>query len=138
MCIIESSILDMTSTIGFYIVKLLAIALISTYYFILGSIMSITINRFTPRRDVKQMSTLRLFIEILLSFIAIGIGYYFIRKIVRIVPFPLEGLYDFEKTRLKEMSGGIIVSYVVFTYQQKLAERLLEFASRMNGFAHNS
>ena len=116
---------------GFYVVKIIAIFLVTLYYFIFGSIMSTFVNAFTPDRDVNKLSTLQLFFEIMISFGVIGILYYFLRKFIRNIPYPFDGFYGFQHKSLKEMGGGIIVAFVVFTYQTKLTERLIEFRNRL-------
>jgi len=116
--------------LGFYTIKIIAIMVVSIYYFIFGSIISVFVNKFTPERNVKRMTTFRLIVEIATSFAFIGVFYYFLRKFIRVIPFPLDGYFGFKNVSLREMTGGIIVAFVIFTYQTKLTERLLELRER--------
>ena len=119
--------------LGFYFVKSFSIFLTSIYYFISGSSMSIVLNKIIPEdTDLKNKNTLQLILEVMVIFGLIGLGFYFIRVFVKNIPNPLEGLFSFQSSRLKEATGGVIIAYIIFTYQPKLQQKLSEIKKRLN------
>lgn len=143
----------------FLSVKLFAIAYYSVIYFILGFGVSVLLNKLMPNLDVPkehlenkeekkedetekkeeapekkpEISNGRLILEIILNFALIGISFFFVRKIVKnYIPFPLEGVAGFEKARLKELQGGIIIAAIYFAFQTKLIDKLKYFKKEMS------
>jgi hypothetical protein len=47
----------------------------------------------------------------------IMISIYFIRQIIKRIPFPLEGFYGYDSKRVKELQGGVIVSFSILSLQ---------------------
>jgi hypothetical protein len=117
---------------GFLAVKILSIGYYSMAYFFFGSCMSIILNYFMkpidPKTQIKEkklVKIVKLFLEILLNFALIGMSFYFIRKIVKnYIPNPLDTLYGFDKNKLKEIQGGIIIATSYMTFQTKLVQKL--------------
>jgi hypothetical protein len=55
----------------------------------------------------------------------IGVLIYIIRNIVQFIPFPLEGFYGYQHSRVKELSsGGIAISFGVFYAQENIKQKL--------------
>lgn len=123
----------MESKIGFYSVKTFWIFLISIYYFIFGSLLSYNLNKYVvfDTENDKNKHFVTLFIEILIIFGIIGVGFYFIRIFVKNIPYPFNGFYDYDHTKLKEASGGVIIAYLIFSYQTKLTSKMTELKSRL-------
>jgi RsiW-degrading membrane proteinase PrsW (M82 family) len=117
--------------LGFYGIKIVSIFIVSVLYFILGTALSLFLDRIISNNDPKQRSTISLFAEIASIFGLLGIIYYIIRNIVTNMPFILDGVYGFHYSMLKEASGGIIIAYILFTYQKKLRAMLFELQSRI-------
>lgn len=117
---------------GFLAVKILSIGYYSMAYFFFGSFMSIILNYFMkpidPKTQIKEkklVKIVKICLEILLNFALIGISFYFIRKIVKnYIPFPLDTFYGFDKNKLKELQGGIIIATIYMTFQTKLVQKL--------------
>jgi hypothetical protein len=121
--------------IGFYLTKSFDIFTVAVYYFVFGSFMSITINqsmRTTSDDELKKISTISLIIDIMFTFGFIGLGFYLIRLLVKSIPYPLDGSFGYEHSKLREVSGGIIVAYVMYTYQTKLLKKMVELKTRFN------
>ena len=118
-------------TIAFYSVKILSIIIVSAIYFICGTALSIFLDKIISDKDPKKSSTLRLIIEIAGIFGLIGIAYYGMRHFIKRISFPLDGLYGFKYSLLREASGGIIIGFILFTYQHKLEHMLIELQSRI-------
>ena len=122
--------------IGFYGVKILSIVIVSIVYVILGTGLSTLLDQVISEEDPRQKSTSVLFSEIILMFALISVLYYAMRLIVKNMPFILDGMYGFRYSMLKEASGGIIVAYILFTYQDRLRAMLLELRARITKAIH--
>ena len=121
----------MNTYIGFYVVKISAIFIMSVLYFICGVTVSILIDDAIPDKNLEDKSTIILIIQICTIVGMIGVIYYFLRVYIKSVTFFLDGLYGFKYSLLKEASGGIIFSYVLYTYQTKLHNLLIELKQRI-------
>lgn len=86
----------------------------------------------TDEKELQQMSTVRLLAEIMITFGVLGLGFYVIRVFVKNIPFPLEGAFGYTHSRLKEATGGVIIAYIIFTYQTKLNAKLIELKKRIH------
>lgn len=120
---------------AFLSVKLFAITFYSIMYFILGFFTSLSLNYLMPGLrtsnnndnpdETEKVSLFKIIIEIIINFALIGISFFFIRKIVKnYIPFPLEGFAGFQKDRLKELQGGIIIASIYMSFQTKLLAKL--------------
>jgi hypothetical protein len=134
--------------LGFYVIKCTSIFIVSILYFLLGSFISIRINRWYDVKEkegsaeekedmVKSKSTALLLLETSCMFGVLGIAYYILRNIVSSHPlfmgkWPLDGYFGYEHAKLKEKSmGGIIVSYVMFYFQTNLLMRMKVLGTRL-------
>lgn len=120
------------NTIGFYSVKIISIFIVSIIYFIVGSVASILLNDNLPDKEkIQNLSTFNLILFSCSIFGGIGVLYYFLRLMVKKIPFFLDGLYGFKYLVLKEVSGGIIVGFVMYKYLDKLHILLNELHIRI-------
>ena len=107
--------------------KLIDILLLSGYYFTAGLITATMIDiiagRFNSKED-SEKSTLRLFIEAVLYTFGLLIVFYITRNIIERIPFPLDGLYGFKHSLVKEKSGDVIFVFVLFYFQKYYIEKL--------------
>jgi len=117
--------------IGFYGIKVISIFIVSIVYVIFGTGLSISLNMMLPYEDPKHYSTLRLCAEIASIFGIIAIAYYMMRHFIKNMPFILDGVYGFRYSMLKETSGGVIVAFILFSYQHKLRSMLTELQGRI-------
>jgi len=117
--------------VGFYGVKILSIVIVSIVYVIFGTSLSMLLDQVVIDEDPRQKSTFVLFSEIALMFGLIAVLYYAMRLFVKNMPFILDGMYGFRYSMLKEASGGVIIAYILFCYQDKLREMLLELRARI-------
>ena len=125
--------MNIKNKIGFYSVKIISIFIISIIYFITGATISLLINDFLPgEKEIKNSSTLYLFFLACIIFGFIGIFYYFLRINIKYIPFPLDGLFGFKYTMLKEASGGIIIAFITYNYLVNLKLLLSELKSRID------
>lgn len=83
------------------------------------------IDNIDKEDERKAIKILKIIAEILVNFALIGISFYFVRKLVKnYIPFPLDSLYGFDKNKLKEIQGGIIIATIYMTFQTKLVQKL--------------
>lgn len=114
----------------FILVKFVAIFYYSIIYFIFGFISSVLLNMvIPPLYDDNENQTINrgdwlIILEIIMNFGIISIVFFMVRKIVKMLPFPLEGIMGFEKARLRELQGGIIIASIFFNFQPKLLKKL--------------
>lgn len=121
----------MSSTVGFYTVKMTAIFLMSVLYFIIGSTLSNLLNRAIPDENLHEMSTPYLIALLSVIFGMIGIVFYVLRILVKRMPFFLDGYYGFKYSLLREATGGLIIGYVMYSYLDKLKGLMQELSSRI-------
>lgn len=127
--------MDISYSFGFYLTKSFAIFSVAIYYFIFGSLMSIIINKCmktTSDDELKETSTISLIIDIMFTFGFLGLGFYLIRILVKHIPYLFDGSFGYEHYKLREVSGGIIIAYVMYTYQTKLLKKMVELKTRFN------
>ena len=104
------------------LIKCIDISLIGIYYLFFGIILSLIINfvigsssNIKNKKKLKKKLYLLKRIVIRTSLIMISI--YFIRQIIKRIPFPLEGFYGYDSKRVKELQGGVIVSFSILSLQ---------------------
>ena len=122
-----------SNEIAFRLVKMINIAIVGNYFFFSGVIMSILINAIMPsfdEKDKKKKKTIVLFGEIVLNIALIMIIAYILRNVIELIPSPLEGVAGYEQSRLKELSGGVVLAFSILVLQPNLKNRLLELVSR--------
>lgn len=118
--------------LGFYIVKIVSIFFVSFLYFIFGTGLSVFLQIIISKEDPKKKSLLKLVTEIGCIFGVIAVLFYFMRIGIKRIPFFLDGLYGFNYSILKEISGGIIITYILFTTQKQLKQMITELHIRIN------
>jgi hypothetical protein len=108
-------------------IKILDIGYITAVYLLLGIILAkmcdMYFGDFNKSEEEKKPIWLTV-IEIILYAWFIGIVVYFIRNIVPLIPFPLNGVYGFDHLKVKEVTSAsaFLVTFVYFqeNYQAKL------------------
>lgn len=118
----------------FLFAKITDIGLITVYYFVIGAVLSgimdHTLGKFDQIR-YKDVSTIQLTAEICGHLFLLGILAYILRNIIGIIPFPLEGLGGFRHAQLKEIDGGVILSFILIFFQSNLNAKITYFSSRV-------
>jgi hypothetical protein len=116
--------------------KFLDIFLLSGYYVIAGlfaaSLIDFIAGKFSPGQD-DQKSTIRLFIEAVLYTFGLLIVFYVTRNIIERIPFPLDGLYGFKHSLVKERTGDVVFVFVLFYFQKYYVEKLQFLHNRLIG-----
>src|SRR5207237_5916467 len=117
----------------FLAVKLLAIVMYSVLYFSFGVLASVGLNQMVPKlyeskkeqqEHRLQRSNARILVEIILNFAMIALVFFFVRKIVKLIPYPLNGVAGFELSRLKELQGGLMMATIFTIFQTRLIDKV--------------
>jgi hypothetical protein len=121
-------------TPAFLLVKLLDIGLVTVYFFVLGLAAAKAFDGVMgdfDEENYQKISMLQLFVEIVLQLFALGVISYVLRNIVRLIPFPLDGVAGFHHNRLKELDGGEVMALVLILFQHNLINKVLYFVKRV-------
>ncbi len=107
-------------------IKMLDIGILTVLYFTLGYIFSWLINKIYYNFDPNTAPMKFLvFLEVCGQIFVIGILVYIIRNLIGLIPFPLEGIYGYQHSRVRELtSGGIAIAFGVFYAQENIKEKL--------------
>lgn len=117
----------------FLVVKLFDIGLVTMYYFAFGIIISVLIDKSLGKfneEDYKTVSSFRLFLEIVGHLFALGVLSYILRNLIERIPFPFEGIGGFQHLQLKEIQGGIVLSFVLLFFQSNLTDKIMYLKKR--------
>lgn len=116
--------------------KFIDILFLSGYYFVAGLLAATLIDfiagKFSPEQD-DQKSTPRLLAEAVLYTFGLLIVFYITRNIIERIPFPLDGLYGFKHSLVKEKSGDVVFVFVLFYFQKYYIEKLQFLHNRLIG-----
>ena len=74
--------------------------------------------------DINKKTSLRHFIEITLLLAIISVFSYFGRNILQNVSFPLDGYNDFEYLRVKEISSGYFITFIILNFSNVLNSKI--------------
>ena len=107
-------------------IKMMDIGILTVLYFILGYIFSWLINKIYNNFDPNTAPLkILLFLEICGQLFIIGILVYILRNLIELIPFPLEGIYGYQHTKVRELySGGIALTFGIFYAQENIKEKL--------------
>ncbi len=116
-------------------IKILDIGYITIIYFYIGFFLSNWIDQqigeFDPEAQ-QSKSTGRLLSECILHVYMIAVLTYLIRNIVPLIPFPLDGIYGYSHSKVKELTSAAVFVFVFYYYQSNLRKRLAYIASRFH------
>lgn len=81
--------------------------------------------------EIEKLSTWRLILEITLHVWFIGIITYLVRNLYPLLPWPLDGIYGYQHTKVHEVtSATLFASFLVF-FNPKIQEQQLELRKRL-------
>ena len=121
-------------TPAFVAVKLLDIGLVTIYFFVLGLAAAKGFDAIMgefKEENFDKVPIWRLFLEIVTQLFALGIIAYILRNLVKLIPFPLDGVAGFHHNRLKELDGGEVMALVLILFQRNLIDKVLYFVKRV-------
>ena len=120
-------------------IKIIAIAFITVIYSF-GGIFLVTgankylINNFYEKTDeeLEKKSTSRHLGETTAILALFGILAYIGRNILQLIPFPLDGVYNFKYTDVKEVSSGALILWILLNYSPILANKINVIRKRLS------
>jgi hypothetical protein len=125
---------DAAYTPAFVAVKLLDIGLVTIYFFVLGLAAAkgfdAVMGEF-KEDNFEDVPLWKLFLQIVTQLFALGIIAYILRNVVKLIPFPLDGVAGFHHARLKELDGGEVMALVLILFQRNLIDKVLYFVKRV-------
>jgi hypothetical protein len=125
---------DAAFTPAFVAVKLLDIGLVTIYFFVLGLAAAkgfdAVMGEF-KEENFDEVPLWKLFLQIVAQLFALGIIAYVLRNVVKLIPFPLDGVAGFQHERLKELDGGEVMALVLILFQRNLIDKVLYFVKRV-------
>jgi hypothetical protein len=116
---------------SFLCIKIIAIIFYSLIYFIIGFVSSLLLNKYIPitkqeekEDNPKNIPILKLLVECILIFSFVSVIFFFLRKIIKHIPYPLQGISGFDKGLLKELNGVALLAPIFMTFQVKFVKKL--------------
>jgi hypothetical protein len=120
----------------FLLAKIIDIGLVTVYYFFIGFILSILIDDWIGKfkdNEYENQSTAWIMLQVVIHLFSLGILSYILRNVIERIPYPLEGYGGFRHIRLKEIQGGIVLSFVLLFFQKNLNDKILYLKKRVLG-----
>uniref|UniRef100_A0A6C0IFQ4 Uncharacterized protein n=1 Tax=viral metagenome TaxID=1070528 RepID=A0A6C0IFQ4_9ZZZZ len=117
------------------LIKIFDIGYITTLYFVLGISFAQICDKYFGPFDLKEEEKKPLsksISEIILFLWGVSIVIYFVRNIIPLIPFPLEGVYGFEHLRVKEVTSAGMFS-LAFYILNKYYRAKITYISSMIG-----
>jgi len=119
----------------FRVIKILDMGYVSVLYFLIGIFLSkvtdIIFGKY-QEEEIKQISTLRLMLEIILTIWFNMTLFYITRNVMELIPSPFHGLYQYDHSRLKEVTDTTILGLTYLYFQSGLRNRLNELDIRLS------
>jgi len=115
------------------VIKIVDIALIFSFYAIIGFLLSIFLNKLFTKYDEEKYtsySTSRIMAEVCLIFASIGVVVYIAKNLCQLIPFPLDGYYGYKHDRVKELDRAIPLTYTILFFQSGLRDKLFNITKR--------
>ena len=118
----------------FKLVKCINILYVGVLYSIIGGGMALGINYIYPERTeeiCKEMNIFRLGLETTIMSSTLFLMVYFTRTLVKKIGSPLHNVAGFDFYRLKELTGGVVLSLALILYSPKLVQMARTFSERV-------
>jgi len=121
------------------IIKILAI-IYSTLIFVFGGLfITCLLDKYIFKyfhditdNEINKKTTFKHFAETSLLISILAIFSYFGRNILQNIPFPLDGYYGFEYLRVKEVSSGFFILYILLNFSVVLNRKISILKNRLN------
>lgn len=119
----------LTKEVVIRIIKVIDIGYITTLYFSLGIMLAKAGDKITgefSEENESKKSTFILAGELVLCNWIFGILFYVVRNIIPLIPFPLDNVYGFQHSRVKEVSSASVFAFA-FLYYFKFYQRKVKY-----------
>jgi len=122
-------------------IKIVDMGYLYGVYGFLGIVCAIGLNylfgKFDPEIEDKKSIT-----QVLAEIIGIlwlnGVITYIIKNLVELIPFPLEGVYGFQHSRVRELNNAAVFSVTLLWFQKHLLDKISYIKSRLFDSEKNS
>ena len=98
-------------------IKCIDISLIGIYYLFFGILVTIIFKKIFENNNYKSLSTINLIFNILIHTTFLMIAVYIVRNIIYKIPFFLDGYYNYNHKRVKELNANILISFSIISFQ---------------------
>lgn len=99
-------------------IKIIDIGYIVVLYFVFAYLISLFMDIYLgvfDKNEYDSKSTLRIILELLLQLWIYGVLAYIIRNVVEHIPFPLDGIMNFDHRKVKEVScNGVFLTVLMW------------------------
>jgi hypothetical protein len=119
----------------FRLVKIVDIGYVASFYFVIGLIASRLFDKFFGLFDSKKEDKKNVFqcgIELVGMIWLIGVSTYIVRNLAEFIPSPVDGIYGFKHSKLKELGGAAVYSLIFMGYAYHFRSKLDYFNKRLN------
>lgn len=115
------------------------VLLVTVYYLVFGFVAGLGINHVLEVLDALETkyetySTARLGLEITLHVLLLALVFYFLRILIRAIPFPWDGRRGYNHSTLYEIDGGIVLIVVILFFQRRLIEKVGVFQNKVREY----
>ena len=125
----------MPNKLLYRIAKIIDIGYVSMIYIMLAILISYEYDKFLGtfnKEEEDKKSTVRIVVELLGIFWVYGIIIYIIRNIVKIIPYPLDGMGGYSHHLLKDLRSAGMFTVVFFYFQKNLKDRLQHMYNKIH------
>ena len=125
---------DLLRKAGYYTVKAFSISYIYVLQFILSFVVALALNKmfkdFDPSKADKQ-TPIVIVLEIMGQLILVGVLSFIIRNITSLFPYPLEGVYGVETSRIKEFASAPLIPFILLFFYRNLKDKMSYLFNRL-------
>ena len=108
-------------------IKIIDIGYITILYVTLSLVSAISVDKvmgeFDEKREAKK-PLWRLTIEFILTIWLYGVLIYFVRNLIELVPFPLDGYHGFSHKSVKELGSAMVFTFTFILFSKYLKSKL--------------
>jgi hypothetical protein len=122
-----------------YLLEATDVLLVTFYYLVFGFLASLAINHVLEVLDTRESkdeerSTILLGVEITAHVLVLALIFYFLRVLIRGIPFPWDGRRGYNHAALYEIDGGIVLIVVILFFQRRLIEKVGVFQNKVREY----
>ncbi len=122
------------SEVGFRLTKIADIGYITILYAVSALVLAKAFDIVSKKIDKEpneQKSSTKLFIEIIVYLWVAGIVVYSIRNLMELIPSPLEGVFELEHLRVKELGNAGVFVFIFFYFEESLKKKFTVLYDRL-------
>ena len=124
----------------FRIIKIIAIIYVSIIYAVFALIITQILDKHVfhsetillDKPTIEKESLYWMLIHTFFIFGTLGAISYASRNVVQQIPFPLDGLYNFEYKRVKEVANGGAFVTILYAFSETIYKRYSQIKTKLN------